>query len=58
MQNNKIISLLAGDERHVYLMDTKRSPLIVPLNNGKQELIIEMSREQVQMLQTTETCFL
>ncbi|MDR7001728.1 hypothetical protein [Neobacillus niacini] len=56
LQNNKIISLLAGDERHVYLMDTKRSPLIVPLNNGKQELIIEMSRTSANAA-TTETCF-
>ncbi|QGS68144.1 hypothetical protein CV093_04380 [Oceanobacillus sp. 143] len=56
LQNNKIISLLAGNERHVYLMDTKKSPLIVPLNNGKQELIIEMSRTSANAA-TTETCF-
>ena len=31
LQNNKIISLLAGTERHVYTMDKKRQPLICEL---------------------------
>lgn len=56
LQNNKIISLLAGDERHVYLMDTKRNPTIVSLPNREQILIIEMSRTSAKAA-TTETCF-
>jgi hypothetical protein len=31
LQNNKIISLLAGSERHVYMIGAKKQPLFVPL---------------------------
>lgn len=30
LQNNKIISLLAGSERHVYMLNTKKQPLLIP----------------------------
>jgi hypothetical protein len=56
LQNNKIISLLAGSERHVYLLDSKKKPLLVPLNNGKTEIIVELSRTSANDA-TTETCF-
>lgn len=56
LQNNKIISLLAGSERHVYLLDPKKQPLLVPLDNGKTEIIVELSRTSVNDA-TTETCF-
>lgn len=56
LQNNKIISLLAGKERHVYLMDTKRTPKILTFKDGKQELIIEINSISANSA-TTETCF-
>lgn len=56
LQNNKIISLLAGSERHVYLLDSKKRPLLVPLNNRKKKLIIEISKTSANAA-TTETCF-
>ncbi|WP_413380801.1 YecA family protein [Alkalihalobacillus sp. 1P02AB] len=56
LQNNKIISLLGGSERHVYLLDPKKRPLLVPLKNGKKELFVEVSKTSVKAA-TTETCF-
>ncbi|MGE6609349.1 hypothetical protein ACQKFG_02285 [Peribacillus sp. NPDC076916] len=56
LQNNKIVSLLGGSERHVYLLDSKKSPLLVPLKNGKTELIVEVSKTSVKNA-TTQTCF-
>jgi len=32
LQNNKIISLLAGNKRHVYMLDTKKKPLLISIN--------------------------
>lgn len=56
LQNNKIISLLAGTERHVYMMDAKKQPILVPLENGEIIPIVEMSRTSANDA-TTETCF-
>lgn len=56
LQNNKIISLLGGSERHVYLLDPKKKPILVPLDKGRVELIVELSRTSVNDA-TTETCF-
>ncbi len=56
LQNNKIISLLAGDERHVYMLDSKRKPLFIPMDGGESELIVEVSRTSANDA-TTETCF-
>jgi len=56
LQNNKIISLLGGSERHVYLLNPKKQPLIIPLDKGKTEIIVEISRTSVNDA-TTETCF-
>lgn len=56
LQNNKIISLLAGTERHVYMMNAKKQPLLIPLDNGVIVPIVEMSRISANDA-TTETCF-
>ncbi len=56
LQNNKIISLLAGSRRHVYIMDTKKAPLIIPRANGEPDVIVEMSKTSANKA-TTETCF-
>lgn len=56
LQNNKIISLLAGSERHVYMMNAKRQPLLIPLENGETIPIVEISKISANDA-TTETCF-
>lgn len=56
LQNNKIISLLAGTERHVYTMDKKRQPLIIPIEGEEPEVMVEFSRVSANDA-TTETCF-
>lgn len=56
LQNNKIISLLAGAERHVYMMDAKKQPLLIPVENGEVIPFVEMSRTSANNA-TTETCF-
>lgn len=56
LQNNKIISLLAGDERHVYLLDAKRNPTIINYENGDQEVLVEITSVSANAA-TTETCF-
>lgn len=56
LQNNKIISLLAGAERHVYTMDKKRQPLIIPIEGAEPEVMVEFSKVSANDA-TTETCF-
>lgn len=56
LQNNKIISLLAGTERHVYMLNAKRQPLLIPLENGETVPIVEISKVSANDA-TTETCF-
>lgn len=56
LQNNKIISLLAGTDRHVYMLDTKRQPLLITLNNSEVIPIVEMFRVSANDA-TTQTCF-
>lgn len=56
LQNNKIISLLAGGDRHVYMMNPKKQPLLIPLENGEVVPIVELSRTSANDA-TTETCF-
>jgi len=56
LQNNKIISLLAGSERHVYMLNTKKQPLLIPVDNGEVIPIVEMSKVSANDA-TTETCF-
>ncbi|HFI2424476.1 TPA: SEC-C metal-binding domain-containing protein [Bacillus paranthracis] len=56
LQNNKIISLLAGSERHVYMLNTKKQPLLIPLDNGEVVPLVELSKESANDA-TTETCF-
>lgn len=56
LQNNKIISILAGSYRHVYIMDAKKKPLLIPMKNGEQAVIVQMSKTSANNA-TTETCF-
>lgn len=56
LQNNKIISILAGSDRHVYIMDAKKKPIIIPMPNGEQDIIVPISRTSANNA-TTETCF-
>ena len=56
LQNNKIISLLAGEEHHVYMIDAKKQPLLVPLDTGETVPVVEISRISANDA-TTETCF-
>lgn len=41
LQNNKIISMLAGSERHVFMMDAKKKPLLIPIENGSLLLLFK-----------------
>lgn len=56
LQNNKIINILAGSDRHVYIMDAKKKPLIVTLENQESAIIVQLSRTSANDA-TTETCF-
>ena len=56
LQNNKIMSLLAGESRHVYLLDAKKKPIFIPMDNGEVVPIVPMSRVSANEA-TTETCF-
>lgn len=56
LQNNKIISILAGNERHVYMMDAKKKPLLIPMEKGEPAVIVQMSKTSANDA-TTETCF-
>lgn len=56
LQNNKIISLLAGDSRHVYMLNSKKRPLLVPMSDEEIIPIVEVSKVSANDA-TTETCF-
>ena len=56
LQNNKIINILGGTDRHVYMLDAKKQPLLVPLNNGKVIPLVQISKTSVNDA-TTENCF-
>lgn len=56
LQNNKIISLLAGSERHVYMLAAKKQPMLIPLENGEIIPMFEISKVSANAA-TTETCF-
>lgn len=56
LQNNKIINLLAGSDRHVYMLNAKRQSLLIPLENGETVPIVEISKISANDA-TTETCF-
>jgi hypothetical protein len=49
LQNNIIISILAGCERHVYMMNTKKKPLLIPMPNGEVIPIVELSKTSEEM---------
>ena len=56
LQNNKIISLLAGTDRHVYILDSKRQPLLIPMEKGEIIPYVEISKTSANKA-TVETCF-
>ena len=56
LQNNKIISLLAGSDRHVYMLDAKRQPLLITLGSGEIIPVVEMNKVSANDA-TTQTCF-
>lgn len=56
LQNNKIISMLAGKDRHVYIMDAKKTPMIIPMKNKDPAIIVQISKTSANNA-TTETCF-
>lgn len=56
LQNNKIISILAGSEHHVYMIDAKKKPLVIPMKKGEPAVIVQMNKTSANDA-TTETCF-
>lgn len=56
LQNKKIISLLAGSEHHVYMLNTKGRTKLLELEDGEVIPIIEVQKIGVNHA-TTETCF-
>lgn len=56
LQNNKIISMLAGTDRHVYIMDAKKKPLLIPMGEGDPAVFVQVSKTSANDA-TTETCF-
>lgn len=56
LQNNKILSLLAGSDRHVYTLDAKRQPYLYPMSTENIISIFEVHKTSVNDA-TTETCF-
>jgi len=56
LQNNKIISILAGNDRHVYMMDAKKKPLLIPMEKGEPAVIVPINKTSANDA-TTETCF-
>lgn len=55
LQNNKIISKLAADG-HVYMLNSKKPPLVIPIENEDPEIITLIDRVGVNHA-TTATCF-
>lgn len=55
LQNNKIISRLAVDG-HVYMLNTKKPPLIIPIEHEEPEIIKLIDKVGVNHA-TTSTCF-
>lgn len=56
LQNNKIISLLAGSSRHVYMLDPKRKSHFLPMQDGSVLPLTFINRVSANDA-TTETCF-
>lgn len=55
LQNNKIISKLAVN-KHVYLLNHKKPPIIIPIENEEPEILTRIDRVGVNNA-TTYTCF-
>lgn len=47
---------MAGSERHVYMLNAKKKPLLIPMPNGETIPIIKLSKTSANDA-TTETCF-
>lgn len=56
LQNNKIISLLAGSDRHIYMLDSRKQPKLITLDNGEVVPIVEVHKVSANDA-TTQTCF-
>lgn len=56
LQNKKVLSLLAGDTHHVFVLATKAQAKVVPLLDGSCATIHEIKKTGVNIA-TTETCF-
>lgn len=56
LQNNKIISLLAGADRHVYMLDSQRQPLLLPMDDGSILPFAQVEKISANDA-TTQTCF-
>ena len=56
LQNNKIISILAGTSRHVYMLNSKRQPIVITLENGEIISLVEVAKTSANDA-TTEPCF-
>ena len=55
LQNNKIISQLAVDG-HIYMLNSKKPPMIIPIENEDPEVLVLIDRVGVNHA-TTSTCF-
>lgn len=56
LQNHKIISLIAGSDHHVWMMDKARQPVVRQMPDGEIISYMEFSRTGANDA-TTETCF-
>ncbi len=56
LQNNKIISRLAGKSRHVYVLDSLSKPILVPLDTGETIPIVNIRKVSANAA-TTLNCF-
>lgn len=57
LQNHKIISLLAGNEHHVWMMDKKQQPTVVEGKAGEEPIVLMLFNKTSANKATTETCF-
>ena len=55
LQNNKIISQLS-ENGHIYILNTKKPPLIIPIKNKEPEVLTMIDKVGVKHA-TTATCF-
>ena len=56
LQNHKIISLLAGEEHHVYMLNPKKKPMLISVGKGEVMPLVDIDYVSANDA-TTETCF-